>query len=132
MTTTYVTPDEAGVKVGDFFYGSWGYDQTNVNYFRVVGLTPKCVKIQEVYSTTVKDSGSATYVVPTDKPAVQTHSQFNYETGEFEEVVVSTPKVMTKRLQTWGNGVYLAWKSYASLTKWDGTPKYETGFGWGH
>src|SRR4029077_20462667 len=26
------------VKVGDVFYTSWGYDQTNVEYFQVVGL----------------------------------------------------------------------------------------------
>jgi len=27
-----------GVKVGDVFYDSWGYDQTNIDYYQVVGL----------------------------------------------------------------------------------------------
>lgn len=30
-----------GVKVGDIFYASWGYDQTNVDFFQVVALVGK-------------------------------------------------------------------------------------------
>lgn len=38
-----------GVKVGDIFYASWGYDQTNVDFFRVKKLRGKTqVVLQEV------------------------------------------------------------------------------------
>ena len=37
-----------GVKVGDLFYMSWGYDQTNVNFFQVVKISDKCAWIKEV------------------------------------------------------------------------------------
>lgn len=37
------------VKVGDFFVMSWGYEQTNVDYFQVIELVGSCsVRIREV------------------------------------------------------------------------------------
>lgn len=35
------TPNAEGVHVGDLFYGSWGYEQTNVDFFQVVALKGK-------------------------------------------------------------------------------------------
>lgn len=35
------TPNAEGVRVGDLFYGSWGYEQTNVDFFQVVALRGK-------------------------------------------------------------------------------------------
>ena len=32
------TPNADGVRIGDLFYGSWGYEQTNVDFFQVVAL----------------------------------------------------------------------------------------------
>lgn len=38
------------VEVGDVFESSWGYDQTNVDYYEVVGFTPsgKSVKLRKI------------------------------------------------------------------------------------
>ena len=46
------------VKVGDLFYSSWGYDQTNVEFFKVVGLTKsgKSAKIRQIGSKTKEGS----------------------------------------------------------------------------
>lgn len=71
MTVTTVTPADAGVAVGDFFVRSWGYDQTNVDFYRVVGLTPKGVRLQQWSSATVDDNGPTTHVVPGDGPRVR-------------------------------------------------------------
>ena len=41
--------NEYGVKVGDVFEASWGYEQTNVNFFQVIELVgKKSVKLIEV------------------------------------------------------------------------------------
>lgn len=38
-----------GVKVGDLFYASWGYEQTNVDFFQVVALVGESsVRVREV------------------------------------------------------------------------------------
>lgn len=39
-----------GVGVGDIFYASWGYEQTNADFFQVVELVGKAsVRVREVY-----------------------------------------------------------------------------------
>ena len=132
MTTiTYVTPAEAGIKVGDYFSASWGYDQTNVTWFRVVGLTKKCVKIQEVYGSTVADNGPITSVVPTITPKVGAWVKVPEGWSEYDGDAPAP--ILTKRIKQYGEDQFaLAWESYADLYKWDGTPKYQTGAGWGH
>lgn len=138
MTVTAVAPVTAGVEVGDFFYSSWGYDQTNVDFYKVVGLTPKGVKIQKWSSKCVADNGPSTSVVPGDGPA--TYTDWSAVTPEMdfweqkEAKVEKDAPVVTKRLSSYdgGTSAYISLTSYSSARKWDGTPKYETGAGWGH
>ena len=50
-TTTIVsTETEFTVETGDVFESSWGYDQTNVDYYEVVGFTPsgKSVRLRPI------------------------------------------------------------------------------------
>jgi len=44
------------VKVGDIFVNSWGYDQTNIDYFQVTRKTNKTIYIREI-SSEVKETG---------------------------------------------------------------------------
>ena len=44
------------VKKGDIFANSWGYDQTNVDFWKVVGKTPKSVKVRQL-KTQLKETG---------------------------------------------------------------------------
>jgi hypothetical protein len=43
--------------VGKVFYNSWGYDQTNVDFYQVLGVTKAMVILRAVYMETVPDSG---------------------------------------------------------------------------
>ena len=48
--------NDYGVKVGDLFYSSWGYEQTNVDFFQVVELVGKTsVRVREVNPPIVED-----------------------------------------------------------------------------
>lgn len=96
------------IKVGDIFYTSWGYDQTNVDFFEVVALKAKAVVVREVASKTVKEERGADYVAAVP--------------GAY----VGPP--MTKVPQM-GNSLKIE-GHHAS--RWDGKPKYETASGWGH
>lgn len=139
MTVTYVTPAEAGVKVGDYFYASWGYDQTNIDFWKVVGLTPKGIKVQKWQTRLATDQPGQPYhdkIVPGDGP-VQRENWWDPETGErLDKPIVTIAPIKTKRIQMYGTPenpkVYANWTSYASMSKWDGTPKYRTGHGFGH
>lgn len=138
MTTTTrrpsPTPAECGVSVGDFFVASWGYDQTNVDFYKVVGLTPKGVKVQKWTSACVRDNGPQVYVVPGPEPRKGgwVRHEDGYEVYDHD----ATAPVQTKRLNSYGEGehqrVYFSVNSYSSASKWDGQPEYETATGFGH
>lgn len=45
------------IKVGDLFYASWGWEQTNVNFFQVVELVGKSsVRVREVCPEMIEES----------------------------------------------------------------------------
>ena len=51
-------PNINGVKVGDLFYTSWGYDQTNVNFFQVIALCgTQSVRVREVQPRVADERG---------------------------------------------------------------------------
>jgi hypothetical protein len=131
MTDT--TIEAQTVKVGDFFYMSWGYDQTNVDFYEVVGITPsgKSVKVQRCGSQTVSDDGPSVRVIPKAGPLFLTVWKDD-ETGQRLPVTVPAP-VETKRLRPAYRGRFSFYvTSYADAYQWDGTPKHQTGIGWGH
>ena len=37
-----------GVKVGDVFRSSWGYDQTNIDYYQVIAVTGKTATLSQI------------------------------------------------------------------------------------
>lgn len=46
-----------GIKVGDLFYTSWGDEQTNVNFFQVIGLKGETsVLVREVHPEMIEES----------------------------------------------------------------------------
>lgn len=132
MAVATVSPTEVGVKVGDFFYTSWGYDQTNVDFYKVVGLTPKGVKVQEWTSKAVSDEGPQVQVVPGDSPKVGCWV-VSPDGGWSEYDRTATAPVLTKRLKSAGfSKAAISLESYKSGWLWDGSPKSKTGWGWGH
>tara|TARA_R100000789_G_C3008975_1_gene150804 strand:- start:365 stop:958 length:594 start_codon:yes stop_codon:yes gene_type:complete len=103
------------LKVGDILYTSWGYDQTNIDYYQVTGIVgTKMVKIRQICHKA--ESSEMTYdnVVPVKDSFIDSNHR-----GE----------EMTKRVQV-GNGIRMSSFEYATL--WDGKPQYETNSLFGH
>lgn len=99
-----VTKPAHNFQIGDILYSSWGYDQTNVDFYQVVKVTPSTIGIRKIDSD-LKATGFMCGHV-TAKP------------GQFvsDEVMVKRPD---------RNG-YIKISSYASANKWDGKPKYQS------
>lgn len=49
----------AAANIGDVFYSSWGYDQTNVDFYEVVRKTAKTVYVREIYGEILTGGGYA-------------------------------------------------------------------------
>lgn len=108
--------NENGFKVGDFLYSSWGWEQTNVNFFKVVGVTAKCLKIVPVKSKKVSSGGSYNrYVVPTD--TIDRFCVFD-SNGD-----VKKQGYMLKKL---GRSMTIRISSDTRASKWDGRPVAES------
>lgn len=129
MTTATASKPVAtdhGVPVGAIFYSSWGYDQTNIDFFEVVGVTKSSVKVRHVQNHRVGTNGYTDEVVP----ATGEH-RFQTWTGRQEEGGES--KIQTRRVKDGYSGtptINVEPGGFAWL--WDGIPSRETNSAFGH
>ena len=106
-------------QVGDILYSSWGYDQTNIEFFKVVKVSEFSVWIQKVNSKIVEVTGWAhERVIPTDSSEYEV--RIWEKPGEYETKVYP---VKRHKIQSWGEGYGVSLNSYASAWLWDGKPK---------
>lgn len=47
------------VKAGDFFYTSWGYEQTNIDFYQVTRVSGQRIYFKKVYNEEVRATGWA-------------------------------------------------------------------------
>ena len=97
------------VEVGGIYYTSWGYDQTNVDFYQVVGRTAKTVQYIALGKTVADDSSEGVDMVIPEK---------------FRK----PGKVYTAKIK--GNGWRVS--SFEFAGPWDGKPKHQTAWGYGH
>lgn len=91
-------------NVGDILVCSWGYDQTNVDFYEIVKKKNRTIVIEEIGASHVKGSG-----------------------GFMSEQVIANPKLRTGIFKTKRIGAYgISMTSYSSAFKWNGEPKYHS------
>lgn len=98
------------VQIGTIFASSWGYDQTNVDFYEVVKVTKASVVVREIAKAQqTADGGWTGYVTP--------------QPGSF----VGDPQ--TRRLKAgWDNTPSVKINSYAWARMWDGKPQRFTSY----
>jgi hypothetical protein len=99
-------------KVGDILTGSWGYDQTNQEFFQVTRKTKKSVWVREIGARHEGTSGQQDALLP-DKDAFR---------GEEQRKVP----------QTYDGGSWTVSFSSFSLSLWEGRIRWQTASGFGH
>ena len=120
MTTTIekvkVTP-----KIGYILYSSWGYDQTNIDFYKVVKVSEFSVWIQKLNSAITEVTGWAHQnVVATDS------STYEVRISDYDEPAVyetRTYPVRRHKIQSYSDGYGVSLNSFASAFLWDGKPK---------
>jgi|TARA_R100001132_G_C3238478_1_gene70197 glycerophosphoryl diester phosphodiesterase len=104
-----LTENVKNAKAGDIYYTSWGYDQTNVDFYEIAEkVGAKSFMVQAIGSIVESSEPPCNYVVP--DPSVKK----------------GKPKL--KRMGAYG----FSFSSFETAFKWNGEPKYETTSGWGH
>jgi hypothetical protein len=100
-------------SIGDIIVNSWGWEQTNVNFYVVTAVKGKTITVSEVYLAQVEGSmyshGMACEVVPTTelKPNGDTYN-LRVKSGYNGDVALSQPA------------------SYYYMHKWGGRPMYKS------
>ncbi len=130
--TAMPAPADLGVAVGDIFVNSWGYDQTNVNYYKVIRLTGQGVEIVPIGKKFVSQNGpGGNSVVPDPDNVLDrdvcTGIGIAWDDGADKKSKVcklkdgyrGTPSIVLRSGQYWAS-------------KWDGQPEHETDSMFGH
>ena len=99
-----------GLEVGAIFSSSWGYEQTNVNFYQVVEIRGKNLTIQKIGKKIV--------------------SEFSGGSSELPAPEIKIGETFTKRLNKWG-GVSFEYTSASPYTH-GSRGVYQTAYGWGH
>lgn len=104
---------EHGLVEGDILSASWGYDQTNVNFYQIIETKGKHVILREIGKKVVSGGVGSDKVTPAK--------------GKF-----IGPPMRRKPTGRKGWGARVKIESSISASKWDGRPMHQTAFGYGH
>jgi len=86
---------------------SWGYDQTNIDFYEVVKVSNGWATLQEVGFTITEQAGFlAEYVIPVP------------------EIKIGKP--FRRKIKTYSSGDYVNISSYAGGSIWEGKPVLQT------
>ena len=99
------------IQIGDVFSASWGYEQTNVDYYQVVGKHGHMVDVREIGLLSVEGSecGMSDMVVPARDHFV-------------------SDEIITKRIQgnAYGGAPYIVFDGFNDASLDDGKPQYRS------
>ena len=113
-TASNPSPAVATPKVGEILYCSWGYDQTNVDWYEVLAVTKASIKIRKISGRVIESGQGSDKVVPVPGSADP------------------AAKVLTKRVKQYDGRYNVTISSYSSAYLWDGKPQWQTAAGYGH
>jgi len=95
---------EKTLKVGDILVSSWGYDQTNIDFYKVVKKSESSVWLQKLGKKYLEQTDWAHYkVVPTDEFSTENQFARRYKSGD-----------------------YVGINRYSGAFLWNGKPQTET------
>jgi len=99
------------LKQGDIMYSSWGYNQTNITFYRVTRATATTVMLERLRNRLVERMNVMDLVAPSDE---------------------SNGEVGRRKVKRYDDEDYVEINSYKNAYPWDGRPKAKTGPGCGH
>ena len=113
--TETATTERQPLQVGDVFCASWGYDQTNIDFYEVVKVTATGVRLEAINSRVVQvGPGTMDQVEPV------------LGTGD-------PTKAFFRKVDAYRGNFHVNINSYASAYRLvDDRKIYQTGFGYGH
>lgn len=108
LKMTNETTTKETLAKGDICYSSWGYDQTNIDFFEVVRATEKTAWLQEIGQ-------------------IRTPNGLPMQASLMPDTSVKKGEVIKRRISYFGEKISMKFRpSYGGIYKWDGKPKTAT------
>jgi len=86
------------MQVNDILVSHWGYEQTNIDFYKVLKVTPSTVIVQELEKIEHNDEDMSGWVMPIDK---------------------LKGKPIRRKIHTFNNEKFIYITSYSIAQKWD-------------
>jgi hypothetical protein len=101
-------------KIGDIVYNSWGYEQTNVEFYQVVKITPKTITVKEI-AQEIADESMEGHGMSCDVLGVK-------------DIFLENGNEYRLNVKAWNkDSHYLTGVArYCSFSKWHGRPVYKS------
>lgn len=114
--------------VGDIIHHSWGYDQTQCDYYQVVAITDKSVALRKIAGKTVPGSEGSMCcsLLPEKDHFLEGRVHQCIAEGYDESNVKPTWKVVKAHFEHSGELRYFIPTRHGWAEKWDGKPNYES------
>lgn len=128
METTTTHAINHTFNVGDYAYASWGYDQTNIDFFIVTRRTEKTVWLQPVKAQVEEQIGSLSeYIVPTsEKETIREWKYFEISGQTYRDFEDVDAPVQNHRIKSWQDGAEYASGRFGLIYPYDNKPKLQT------
>lgn len=98
------------VKIGDIFYSSWGYDQTNINFYQVISTTDRMVEVQEIAGAREYEGdmhGNTTAVKDAFIANTELGQRYPEQFKPFKRVVDMSGEKPSIKIEAWGQWAWL-------------------------
>jgi hypothetical protein len=100
--------------IGKVFYSSWGYDQTNVDFYQVTGATKSCAKIRRISGEMVDNTAGmmCCNLKPIKDSFIGTEETKQIKVrgaGENIDVTICNGRYPLREYTRGENGVYCSW-----------------------
>ena len=131
----------ADVEIGHILCSSWGYGQTNINYYKVIKKTAAMVEIRAIGQKLVeRDSSMSEYVVADADNELFNSAWFSreeavakgyeivreYVEGDKASVYARFAAISRHKAQFSNGKLYVRINSFSSASSWDGEKDFQS------
>jgi len=130
----------ADVEIGHILSASWGYDQTNIDYYKVIRKTAAMVELRAIGQKFVEaDSSMSEYVMPdpdnelfesshmSREQAIKIGAEIVNEMDGGNYVYAKYPEISKHKAHfDQHNGLWVKFASYKYAYSWDGKKDFQS------
>lgn len=111
-------------EVGGFAYYSWGYDQTNIDWFKVTRRNEKSVWFVPVPAEKdYNNNAMSGQSVPVDKPILK-KVDWKMVNGEYQQVEMPTEFRKSVKISQWDGEEEFCGHHFGNIYPWNGKPQF--------